>query len=438
MSMLVARRPTYPPQTRLLVTERLLIAGLRAQERAEESEAARIRFEFLFRASRTLAQSLEPASVLQAVLDLVVPELGDAATFFVPARGAAQASSAISDGLAARPPEWWNWVERVTRAVVNTSLADAASDSGTASPQKSKSRGLAVDAEPVNYVVVSLQAHGRVLGALRILRVSPRPKYRQQDQELIEAFADQAGLALANARLFQEQRAVVAHLEVMRGRPDAAQREWLRDDERRRIARDLHDYVEQNFYALGLTASGALDASRHPLDISELADALRHVLDISSAGAEQLRNAIFGLKHRDAPFGLIGTLRNMVRSFEQRTGMQTDLILYGPESEIPASLSETLLAVAHESLANVERHARASSVIVRLQLRSRTITLTVHDDGMGGSAPVAGRDGSSATHFGLSGLRERVRALHGHFSAKPGANGGFVVRARLPRAKDAA
>jgi signal transduction histidine kinase len=109
-----------------------------------------------------------------------------------------------------------------------------------------------------------------------------------------------------------------------------------------------------------------------------------------------------------------------------------DLALTGRHRQVPTDVGEALYAMAREALANVERHARAGAVVLRLELRQRSITLTVHDDGAGASTLLLKQIADSATHFGLHGLRERVQRLHGTFVAGPGPDGGFVVRARIP------
>src|SRR5215469_10844577 len=115
--MLSPQRPAYSSHTHVQVAERLLIAGLRAQERVDESEAARSRLAFLFGASQELARSLEPAALLQTIVDLVVPELADGTTLYICTsdNGALQTTSATSDAIADRTQEWWSWFERVTR-----------------------------------------------------------------------------------------------------------------------------------------------------------------------------------------------------------------------------------------------------------------------------------------------------------------------------------
>jgi signal transduction histidine kinase len=416
------------------VAERLLIAGLRAHERVEESEAACARLAFLLKASHELALSLEPETVLQTIVNLVVPELADGATLYTSAAEdrPARVTSATSDVFADRTPEWWSWFERVTRQVVEHALLSGTSQLATASAKHTRTMRFA---EPlVSYLVVPIHARGRPIGALRMLSLASRRTYGSDEVGLAEAYCSQVSLALENAWLYAARLALVAHLEDVRSQLDVAQTEWLRDDERRRIARDLHDHVEQSFFAIGLTAAAALDV-RHEPNMNELADALRHVSQLSTSGAEQLRSAIFALKHADvcfSAFGLVSSLRGVVYAFQRRTGVEADLVVTGTGSDVPDDVSEMLHAVACEALANTERHAHASSVVLKLQLQPRSVALSIMDDGVGAPTLVLQRLASSALHFGLAGLKERVRRLRGSFKAGPGANGGFVVRTRLP------
>src|SRR5262249_32118106 len=130
-----------------------------------------------------------------------------------------------------------------------------------------------VDDSSFSSIVVGIRARGQTLGALRVIALPPKRRYTDDDRALLEAVSEQAGAALANAR-----------------------HEWLRDDERRRIALDLHDYVEQTFFAIGLTASAALDSRHRSVELQNVTEALQHIEQLSAAGAEQLRSAIFALK----------------------------------------------------------------------------------------------------------------------------------------------
>jgi signal transduction histidine kinase len=311
--------------------------------------------------------------------------------------------------LGGRPPDWWDWMERLIRPDVKRATHLAVSRLGST---RKKRRSDARDGGELVFLTVPLRARGRTLGALTSVASADRRQYGPDELALAEALGNQAGLALDNAQRYEER---------------------LRADERRRIARDLHDHVEQTFFAIALAASDALAHPDPDGSPAAWAETLARVGDLSTAGAEQLRGAIFALNHADlADRGLVPALWKLVRSFQQRTGVEADLVLTGAQRQVPTEVAAALHATAREALTNVERHARAGAVVLGLHVNARSITLTVHDDGGGASSLVLKRIANSTTHFGLRSLRERVRRLHGTFASGPGPDGGFLVRARIP------
>jgi signal transduction histidine kinase len=420
-------------QVGVLVAERLLVAGLRAQESADESEAARRRLAFLFRASQLLAASLDQTTSLRVLFELVVPQFADGCMvhFVEPGRRERPATLAISEMLGSCSLAWWEWLDGVTRPAIGRALRSAKSELGSSSHRHRYSPPPSVG--NVSYLIAPLVARDRILGSLCAFTLESRKRYGHQDLSVAEALAAQAALALDNARLYAEQREMVERLEQARSDLDAAQRDRLLDDERRRIARDLHDHVEQTFFAIGLAASvpRGKDAPAQPRVVH--GEVLDRISGLAESGADQLRAAIFALTHAQVDgLGLVPALWNLVRTFQARTGVDSDLVLTGSQRRLPTEVAETLHGMAREALANVERHAHAGAVVLGLHMGSRAVTLTVQDDGAGASALVLRQIGSSAIHFGLRGIRERVRRLNGRFSARPGADGGFIVRARIP------
>jgi signal transduction histidine kinase len=426
-------RTEYPLQAGVQIAERLLVAGLQALERADESDAARRRVAFLFNASQVLAASLEPAATMRALAELVVPELGDGSVVHVvqPTGRPHPFAKASSDAMRSRPVEWWQWLDRVTRPELKRVMQSGAAEVG--STFRKRRPASMRESATVSYMVVPLRARSRTLASLTIFSFAARQQYGREEVIVGEALGTQAGLALENGHLYEEQRRVLERQKLARGRLDAAEDEGLRADERQRIARELHDQVEQTFFAIGLTANTALDPRLGNDSTGPFSDALARTAVLANSGAEQLREAIFALNHAEvAGEGLIPTLFKLVRSFRQRTGIEADLALTGPRRQIPTEIGEALSAVAREALANVERHARAGAVVLRLEARQRFIALTVHDDGAGAPPLLFKQIADSATHFGLRGLRQRVQHLHGTFAAGPGPDGGFVVRVRIP------
>jgi signal transduction histidine kinase len=426
--------PKESPGVGVLIAERLLVAGLKAQERADESEAARRRLAFLFKASQQLAASHEPASTVQALVQLIVPEFGDGCLIHLLERGRDGYRTTVASTEALRPLlfEWKPWLERETRTAMNAALRYARS--GVGSTYRTRRTAAPQGFGDASYLCVPLQSNGPTLGALIVFALGSRQSYAHEDLVVGEALGSQAGMALENAQLHEEQRLMIERLDHVRNELDGAQAEWLRGDERRRIARELHDHVEQTFFAIGLAAKATLDKrGEQGPDDTCLADSLARAGDLASAGAEQLRAAIFALNHAEfAGPSLIPALWNLVRSFQQRTSIDADLVLTGTQRNVPTEVAEALHAMAREALANVERHSRAAAVVLALHISTHFITLTVHDDGAGASRLLLKRIGASTTHFGLRGVRERVQRQHGRFVAGPGPDGGFLVRARIP------
>jgi signal transduction histidine kinase len=419
----------FPPRAAVLLAERLLAIGVRAQQRVDESEAAGRRLAFLFKATQELAASPDPATTVDVLVKLVVPDFGDGCTVHVLEQGrrTRKACMARSESMQPWLAESWRLLDQETRPAVARALRSARSEVNSSS-RKRRNRST----PRFSYLTVPLRARGRTLGALTVYALDSRPRYAAEDLEVGEALGAQAGLALENAQLHEEQRGIDERVEAVRGQLGAAQG-WLLEDERRRIARELHDEVEQTFFAIGLTATAALDGPQRSSAVPPLSQALKQVGQLATVGAEQLRTAIFALNHAEfAGRGLMAAFWSLVRSFQNRTGIETDLVLTGAQRQVPAEVGEVLHAMAREALANVERHSHAGAVVLRLHVAPRSITLTIHDDGAGASQLVLKRIWNSATHFGLRNMRDRVRQLRGTLVAGPGPDGGFLVRARIP------
>src|SRR5712692_6931080 len=271
-----------------------------------------------------------------------------------------------------------------------------------------------------------------VLGMLGV--ANRQGGYDKQQERLLSVFANQVAVAIRNARLYEEQRNMIARLQRLRGQVEAAERDRLLDDERQRIARELHDRVAQTLFSIGLAAQSALESDGDgAADNGDPQQALQSIRGLSALGNEQMREAIFALNRADLQDrGLERTLWTVVRDFRERTGLEADLVLVGRERLLPPETAEALLAIVREALVNVEQHAQASSVVVTLRRSRGGVTLVVQDDGVGAPALLLRSIGSSFRHFGLRGIQERIRKMGGGFTVRNGDDGGLVVRVRVP------
>jgi signal transduction histidine kinase len=212
----------------------------------------------------------------------------------------------------------------------------------------------------------------------------------------LAALAQQMGLALVAAR-GQQDRSRLALLE-----------------DRDRIARDMHDHVIQRLFATGLSLQSTSRLAEHPTVAARLDEAV----DNLDAAIKDIRQTIFAL-HRARPAGeLNDEIAELVRAATQALGFVPDLTIDGPLDSLNAELEADLVAVVREGLANVVRHARASSVSVRITLDG-AVQIEVADDGVGVSP--------TAVQSGLANLRERAESHGGSLHLRAGTPRGTVL-----------
>jgi signal transduction histidine kinase len=183
------------------------------------------------------------------------------------------------------------------------------------------------------------------------------------------------------------------------------------EEERRKIARELHDEAGQ-----------ILTAVKIDLDLA----GRKESAELVGRAIAQTRNLSNLLRPEVLDLGLAPAIRSLTDDFSRRTQVSTSLSLPEPLPAIPPERQVALYRIAQEALTNVSRHADAKRVRVAIDAGNDTIALTIEDDGRGPS-------GELRPHLGLIGMRERVAALGGTLAVGPGDGGGFRIEARIPR-----
>ncbi|HEY3355579.1 MAG TPA: sensor histidine kinase [Polyangia bacterium] len=227
--------------------------------------------------------------------------------------------------------------------------------------------------------------------------------------------AAEAALIATNAGLAARVAAGVREVRALSARVVGTQ-----EEERRRIARDLHDSVGQSVTALRLE----LELARSP---GETAARLDQAARQCEATLADLRRVVHDLRPPELASGALeDILRGYTERFEQRTGIAVSFRC-PPGIAVGEPIATCLLRVLQEALTNVSRHARAHEVGVTLRLEDGSVVMEVADDGVGADL-AAGHGGS-----GLAGIRERCALLGGAavIDVRPGA--GARVAVRLPR-----
>jgi signal transduction histidine kinase len=211
----------------------------------------------------------------------------------------------------------------------------------------------------------------------------------------------------------------------------AARLVHAQEEERRTIARDLHDEIGQALTAVRMDLAVIERRARLPDDAAHLLVEAGTTMDGMIRMVRDLSQLLHPAMLDD--FGLPATLDAYVQRFSRRTGMRAELVTDGMQARMAPDLELCIYRIVQEALTNVARHAQASSCRVILQRRPASVSIAIEDDGRGMEA--ADRQSGG---LGLMGIRERVSELGGTVALDSGAGTGTRLRADLPVTPDAA
>ena len=281
------------------------------------------------------------------------------------------------------------------------------------------------------FLGVFLQVKDHTLGAIFVGNSAQEKEFTKEDEALLAAFANDAAIALENARLYRRQKQDVLRLQELRHELDKAQESRLLTEERNRIADELHDQVAQVLFTIGLKASWCLDRLTLTPDAQK---ALYKIKDLASDSSDHIRNAIYGLSSpsTEKKVSLKSSLRDLISEFNQTTGIDSDLLVTGELPPFPAKIEETLCKVTKEALTNVAKHSQGKVAVVSLRSSPKEITLTVQDDGIGLPCLIKETYQGSINHFGLKGMKRRTEELGGTLRLENGEEGGLILSITIP------
>ncbi len=206
----------------------------------------------------------------------------------------------------------------------------------------------------------------------------------------------------------------------------------VREQEKRRIAQELHDELGQALTALKLDVAWL--SERLPAGdtaIAEKLNAMQAMIDGTVAATRRISSDLRPLILDD--LGLVPAAEWLVQEFTQRTGIPCELVVRSPNLELKDPHATAIFRILQESLTNVARHAKAQRVEVALGRSDGTVTLNVRDNGRGFNLD----DPRRPNAFGLMGLRERVSLLGGDVRIESQPGQGTVLHVQIPLEEEA-
>jgi signal transduction histidine kinase len=262
---------------------------------------------------------------------------------------------------------------------------------------------------PCSWMVVPLRLRDQVNGML-VTTANEENTFTPRHATLALAIANQAAVAIENARLY-EQAQELAALE-----------------ERQKLARDLHDSVSQALYGIALGLHTArIQLGRDP---DELPESLDYLLTLAEAALAEMRALIFELRPESLEHeGLVAALSKQGAALQARHNVIVQMDLCD-EPPLPIVTKQELYRIAQEALQNVIKHAHAGSVDLALRRTADVVMLEIGDDGVGFD-PL----GSYPGHLGLRSMRERVERLGGVLQIESASGQGTRLVVKVPLEK---
>ncbi|HEY3366178.1 MAG TPA: GAF domain-containing sensor histidine kinase [Symbiobacteriaceae bacterium] len=278
------------------------------------------------------------------------------------------------------------------------------------------------------HLTIPLGTDGEVQGVMVLLAPAGR-FFAPADMEMLTAMGEQIGLALDRARLYDELKAK----EAARGRL-MAQLITAQEDERRRIARELHDETGQALTALVVNLDFLV---RHPIDEAALRKQLAVVRDMAESTLAEVRRVIHEMRPTVLDdLGLEAAIRWLVKRYEP-SGLKTAVDVKGLNQRLPGHIEISVFRLVQEACTNTIKHANAKTLQIRVLRQGSWLTVEVSDDGRGMDVSSKGQKGRS-TGMGLAGLKERIALAGGSLTVESAPGAGTRLYAELPTGAEGA
>ncbi len=230
--------------------------------------------------------------------------------------------------------------------------------------------------------------------------------FSEADEVVVESLAVIAGSAVATARLHERLRRVALV------------------EDRERIARELHDSVIQEIFAVGLSLQVA--ASHVETRPDEVRERILEAVDQLDSSITALRRYIFDIRHEAAPADLAGRLLDLASQLARPAGVEVHPVITGDTSQLPPRAADAAYGFAQEAISNAVRHSGAPVVHVTVTVGRSELLVEVRDSGIGFDLATVERG------MGLDNLQTRVAELGGHVEIRSVPGRGTVVQALLP------
>jgi len=271
-----------------------------------------------------------------------------------------------------------------------------------------------------------IKSRGKLIGILALGKKQSKALYSQEDIELIMSLANQAGIMIENARMFDSLKKQQLQVQQLLTEAIHAQ-----EEERQRISVDLHDGVAQWLAGASYraqTVSALLSGNDSDDARGELAT-MESTIDKS---LKELRRVLTGLRPPALDeLGLSHALRQSLEDLKT-DGINCKFSEVSTPTRLPPSMEIAIYRVVQEALTNIRKHANATKVNLRLQFQADKLLVEIRDNGKGFDLSQTLDSAISVGHMGLLGMKQRAETLGGDIKIKTGEGTGTTLTLTLP------
>jgi signal transduction histidine kinase len=205
----------------------------------------------------------------------------------------------------------------------------------------------------------------------------------------------------------------------------------VQEEERRRVARELHDETTQAILGLVMRLEAA--AAIPDGEAGKIKKMLNDIKGLAVNTLDSVHKVIFDLRPSVLDdLGLLSAVRWYVQNRLSDTGVKARVEVTGDERELPPQVEIALFRVAQEAVINIAKHADARNVLVHVEFKDGSIAIEIEDDGIGFDASAAGVQSGDGQGFGLLGMQERIALLGGTFEIESSPASGTHIRVEVP------
>ncbi|KIL50086.1 sensor histidine kinase [Jeotgalibacillus alimentarius] len=251
-----------------------------------------------------------------------------------------------------------------------------------------------------HHATVPLQSGNERFGLLNVATPGRR-SFEEHELALLESVAFQIGSAIKRMQLTKKEQEVALM------------------QERNRLARDLHDSVNQLLFSMTLTARGGAEMT----DDQEVKETFHSLQSLAQEALTEMRALIWQLR----PKGMEGGLTEALNGFAEMLGLKASIKIEGVLN-LPAKVEETIFRIGQEAITNCKRHAEAKDIYIWIEAKGDKVEMTIRDFGRG----FFPEHTDKVPSVGLSSMQERTRLLNGEFSLKSAPSEGTQIKVILP------